>query len=131
MAVGLGLAGVLGGQARAVRLDQGPGLVALAQLDQVQRGDGGARAGPADHQPLQRKAAEGVAHPGQAGVVARRQRLLVQPRARRQAAQDQVQQDALIDLGLLQVGRPVLQPRGRTDVQHQHPVARPPAVRRG
>jgi len=43
----------------------------------------------------------------------------VQTRAGRQLAQDQVQQNPLIDLGLLQVRRPVLEPRGVGDVQHQ------------
>ncbi len=98
---------VLGGQGRGVRLEQGADLERLAQLHQVERRDGGAGPGATDHQPLQGQPPEGVADARQAGGVAPRQPLFVQPRVGRELTQDDVEQDLLVDLRLLQFRRPV------------------------
>ena len=99
--------GVAGRQTGRARLEQMTDLEGLFDLAQVEGRDHGPHPGPAHHQPLQRQAAQGLAHPGQAHAIAGGELALVDQPAGRQQAQDDVEQQLLVGLGLLQARRPV------------------------
>ena len=90
-------------------LDQPARLERLSNVHQVQRRDIGAGPRPPVHEALERQPAQRLAHPGQAGRIAPGEVLFIQPRARGEFAEDDVQQNLLVGTGLLQVRGPSVQ----------------------
>ena len=74
-------------------LDQLARVIGLLGLQDVERRDDGTGAGAALHQVFQRQPRQRIADAGQARAIAAGEKLLVDALARRQLAEDDVEQD--------------------------------------